>query len=82
MAYVCRRPLACPLAYVCETSALQAFRSTRHGRYHEVEAVLQKGLAVDAQDSFGNTLLIVACQNGNKRIAKVGSTSPAIRWSS
>jgi ankyrin repeat protein len=28
-------------------------------------------VAVDARDQFGNSALTVACQNGNKRIAKV-----------
>ena len=46
-------------------------RATRHGRFAEVEDVLRMGLPIDATDQHGNTLLTVACQNGNKRIAKL-----------
>ena len=30
-----------------------------------------KGVDPDSRDNYGNTILIVACQNGNKRIAKL-----------
>jgi ankyrin repeat protein len=46
-------------------------RYTRHGHYKEVERILSLGVAVDARDQFGNSALTVACQNGNKRIAKM-----------
>jgi len=50
--------------------ARQVFSWARHGRYKEVEASLIAGFDPDSEDSFGNTLFHVACQNGNKRIAK------------
>jgi len=49
----------------------QVFSAARHGRHKEVEASLVAGFPPDHEDSFGNTLFHVACQNGNKRIAKL-----------
>jgi len=49
----------------------QVFSAARHGRHKDVEASLQAGFDPCEADSFGNTLFHVACQNGNKRIAKL-----------
>lgn len=46
------------------------FSFARHGRIEEVDRMIEKGMPVDVRDGFGNTLLIIACQNGNKRVAK------------
>jgi ankyrin repeat protein len=46
------------------------FSFARHGRIEEIEKLLHKGVPVDVRDQYGNTLLITACQNGNKRVAK------------
>lgn len=46
------------------------FRFARHGRLEEIERLLEKGVPIDVRDMYGNTLLIIACQNGNKRVAK------------
>ncbi|KAK1941362.1 Acyl-CoA-binding domain-containing protein 6 [Phytophthora citrophthora] len=46
----------------------------RHGKYDEVELLLNSpdwSIGIDAKDVTGNTLLSVACQNNNKRIAKL-----------
>ena len=46
----------------------------RHGKYREVEEKMNEPdwtLPIDYPDIVGNTLLMVACQNGNKRIAKL-----------
>ena len=46
----------------------------RHGKYREVEEKMNEPdwtLPIDYPDVVGNTLLMVACQNGNKRIAKL-----------
>jgi len=46
----------------------------RHGKYSEVESMLDNPewtLPVDAKDIHGNTMFSVACQNSNKRIAKL-----------
>mmetsp|Transcript_10966 Transcript_10966/g.25701 ORF Transcript_10966/g.25701 Transcript_10966/m.25701 type:complete len:155 (+) Transcript_10966:1-465(+) len=47
------------------------FSRARHGRYHECERILKSDVGVDVKDEFGNTPLIVACQNGKKRLAKL-----------
>jgi len=49
----------------------QVYSAARHGRHKEVESSLSAGFNPDYADSFGNTLFHVACQNGNKRIAKL-----------
>jgi hypothetical protein len=46
------------------------FSFARHGRVDEIDRLLDKGIPVDVRDSYGNTLLTIACQNGNKRVAK------------
>jgi hypothetical protein len=48
----------------------EIFSFARHGRCEEIEKLLDQGLPVDTRDEYGNTLLIIACQNGNKRVAK------------
>ena len=47
------------------------FSRVRHNRYKEVEAILDTGISPDVRDQHGNSLIILACQNGNKRIAKI-----------
>ena len=42
------------------------FRYARRGRGEEIEKLLNRGIPVDVKDEWGNTLLIIACQNGNK----------------
>lgn len=49
----------------------QVFSSARHGKHKDVEGALIAGFDPASMDSFGNTLFHVACQNGNKRIAKL-----------
>jgi ankyrin repeat protein len=52
----------------------QIISLTRHGRYEEIENILSSSdfvHSVDSRDSKGNTLLMAAAQNGNKRIAKL-----------
>jgi len=49
----------------------QVFSAARHGRHREVEASLIAGFEPAYCDQFGNQLFHVACQNGNKRIAKL-----------
>lgn len=46
------------------------FSYARHGRSDDIERLLQCGVPVDVRDSIGNTILIIACQNGNKKVAK------------
>lgn len=46
------------------------FRATRHGRYKEVRNMLEKGINCNIIDNNGNTILLVAAQNGNKKLVK------------
>ena len=57
-------------AGLSESDVDDVFSSARHGRVDEIEKLLERGLPVDVRDSHGNTLLTIACQNGNKRVAK------------
>ena len=51
--------------------AQRAFSLVRNGRHREVQELFDAGrLFPDTRDAFGNTVLIVACQNNRKRIAK------------
>ena len=46
----------------------------RHGKYRDLEDTLngpEWSLPIDYCDESGNTLLMVACQNGNRRIVKL-----------
>lgn len=47
------------------------FSLTRHNHYSEVERLLDHGFSANLQDIHGNTVLIIACQNGLKRLAKL-----------
>ncbi|KAJ0402332.1 hypothetical protein ATCC90586_006528 [Pythium insidiosum] len=50
------------------------FSLCRHGKYDELEKMITSPdwtLPIDAKDVTGNTLLSIACQNNNKRIAKL-----------
>ena len=47
------------------------FSLARHGRFEELESLFLKGVDPDSKDQFGNTILIVGAQNGNKRIVKL-----------
>jgi ankyrin repeat protein len=49
----------------------EVFSYARHGRIEELETLLRQGLAVDVRDDNGNTILAIACQNGNKRVVKL-----------
>lgn len=39
--------------------------------YEQLEAALDAGVDVNARDDHGNSLFILACQQGNKRLAKL-----------
>ena len=58
------------LDHVHEMDVEDIFSYARHGRIADVERLLDKGIPVDVRDVHGSTLLIIACQNGNKKVAK------------
>jgi hypothetical protein len=46
------------------------FSYSRHGKYKQVTDLLKSGCPAGGRDKFGNSPLIIACQNGNARIVK------------
>ena len=46
------------------------FSYARHGKYKQVTELLKNGCPSEGRDQFGNTPMIIACQNGNARIVK------------
>ena len=67
-----RGPGAPPAAPKLDRSELQeqVFSFCRHGRVKEVEAAVLQGFDPNTRDENGNTLLLLAAQNGLKKIAK------------
>lgn len=47
------------------------FSATRHNRIDSVTYMLDQGMSVNSRDEQGNTILLIACQNGLKRMAKL-----------
>mmetsp|Transcript_14029 Transcript_14029/g.20968 ORF Transcript_14029/g.20968 Transcript_14029/m.20968 type:complete len:526 (-) Transcript_14029:127-1704(-) len=47
------------------------FSQARNGRVKRVEESLNLGFKIDAEDERGNTLLLLAAQNSNKRLAEM-----------
>ena len=47
------------------------FRKIRHNKVSDVEPIVQAIGNVDERDEHGNSPLMVACQNGHKRISKL-----------
>lgn len=56
-------------------SSENIFSLARHSRAEDVDRLLIEGIDVNLGDENGNTILCIACQNGNKRMAKL-----ALRW--
>lgn len=55
-----------------EDDIANVFSYSRHNRSKDLERLLDKtGIPANVRDQHGNTILIVACQNGLKRVAKV-----------
>jgi hypothetical protein len=54
-----------------EQDVVDIFRYARHGRIDDMEYLLNRGIPIHIRDEFGSTLLTIACQNGNKRVAKL-----------
>lgn len=47
------------------------FSLTRHGRVEEVDSLLLRGIHIDDRDHYGNAILHISCQNGNKKLMKL-----------
>lgn len=53
-----------------DISSVDVFSLARHSRLPELKAVLEHGVDPNSKDKSGNTIIIVAAQNGNKAIVK------------
>ena len=51
-------------------NAHKAILAVKNANFDDLETVLDEGVQIDTKDEYGNTLLILACQQGNKRMAK------------
>jgi hypothetical protein len=60
-----------PAMEVTGDKKLQFFSLIRHNKVPEVEDLLNKGFPIDTRDAHGNTPLMVAAQNGHKRLCKL-----------
>lgn len=61
-----------------DISSVDVFSLARHGRLTELRAVLQHGVDPNSKDSFGNTILMVGAQNGNKAVVKTALRNGAL----
>jgi ankyrin repeat protein len=52
-------------------SSIDIFSLARHGRFQQLKQVLELGVDPNSKDKFGNTLLLIGAQNGNKAICKL-----------
>ena len=59
------------LEILMSLNSYDIFSYARHNHYKELEKLFLEGISPDSKDQFGNTLLIVAAQNNNKRILKI-----------
>jgi len=55
---------------IAANNAHKAILSVKNSNFDALETVLDEGIQIDTRDEYGNTLLILACQQGNKRMAK------------
>jgi len=54
-----------------DVSSIDIFSLTRHGSLNQVRLLLDEGVDPNSKDKYGNTILIVAAQNGNKSLVKL-----------
>lgn len=57
-----------PGSYEGQVEELCSF--ARHNRVAEIQQLLSAGVSANSRDKNGNTVLSIACQNGNKKVAK------------
>ena len=55
---------------IAADNAHKAILAVKNANFDDLETVLDDGVQIDTKDEYGNTLLILACQQGNKRMAK------------
>jgi len=47
-----------------------AILAVKNANFSDLETVMDDGVGVECRDEYGNTLILIACQQGNKRMAK------------
>ena len=54
-----------------DISTIDIFSLARHGRINELKKVFELGIDPNSKDRYGNTILIIGAQNGNKSMVKL-----------
>ena len=54
-----------------DISSIDIFSLARHGQINHIKKILEYGVDPNSKDRFGNTLLIIGTQNGNKAVIKL-----------
>ncbi|TNV75415.1 hypothetical protein FGO68_gene15835 [Halteria grandinella] len=54
-----------------DVSSIDIFSLARHGRFQQLKQVLELGVDPNSKDKYGNTIVIIGAQNGNKSIVKL-----------
>ena len=57
--------------YEIDVTSVDIFSLARHGRFPQLEQLLSMGVDPNSKDKYGNTILIIGAQNGNKSIVKL-----------
>lgn len=52
--------------YAVDVTSVDIFSLARHGRILQLQQLLEYGVDPNSKDKFGNTILIIGAQNGNK----------------
>mmetsp|Transcript_6084 Transcript_6084/g.11538 ORF Transcript_6084/g.11538 Transcript_6084/m.11538 type:complete len:127 (-) Transcript_6084:1432-1812(-) len=60
-----------PQIFINNITLCKNYSLARHGRVEEVDLLVHQGVPIDARDDFGNTILCISCQNGNKAMMKL-----------
>ena len=50
---------------------MDIFSYARHNRLNQLKQILELGIDPNSKDKYGNTLLIIGAQNGNKAVVKM-----------
>ena len=50
---------------------MDIFSYARHGKINQLKQIFELGIDPNSKDKYGNTILIIGAQNGNKAIVKL-----------
>jgi len=54
-----------------DVTSVDIFSLARFGKFQQLKKIFEMGVDPNSRDRFGNTILIVGAQNGNKSIVKL-----------